>query len=78
MKYLPILFAANIPTFGFLFLTGWFAYLGNGYWGWPFVAALFCVRVAKTSEDAFEEKRKQAEAKAEALKKYGYNIYREE
>jgi hypothetical protein len=70
-----IMFSANIPTLGFLVLTGWFAYLDNGYWGWPFVIAILCARVMKTSDDKFEEERKKAEAKAEAMKKYGYNIF---
>lgn len=32
--------SANIPTLGLLALSGWFAYLDNGYWGWPFAFAL--------------------------------------
>lgn len=67
--------AANVLSIACLILAGWFAYLDNGNWGWPFIGALLAGRVAKTSEDKFKEERERAEAKAESIKKYGYNIY---
>lgn len=73
--FVLVLLVANIPTIGLLVLSGWFAYLENGYWGWPFVASLFTAYGIKTSKDKFEEEKERDEAKAEALKKYGYNIY---
>lgn len=67
--------AANIATIGFIALTGWFAYLDNGYWGWPFVAALLTGRTLRTGSDQWEEEKEKAKLKAESIKKYGYNIY---
>lgn len=74
MKKIQTLFAANIPCLGFLILAGWFAYLQNGYWGWPFAMACLSAKSLMSYKDKIEEERKAAIQKAQDIKKYG-NIY---
>lgn len=74
MKYMKFLFAANIPCICFGLLTGWFAYLDNGYWGWPFALMIGTAVGVKSSEDKRKEEREAAIQKAQDIKKYG-NIY---
>ena len=72
---LIVLFATNLPTLGLLFLTGWFAYLDNGYWGWPFAFALMSMSVLKSSQDKFEEQKKEAIEREELRRKYGKDLF---
>lgn len=68
---LIVLFAANIPTLGLLLLSGYFAYLDNGYWGWPFAISLFVMSGIKSPKERFEEDRDIRLKKVEDEKKYG-------
>lgn len=70
-EYLIILLAANIACIGFLLLAGWFAYIENGYWGWPFAMACFSAAGFKSWKDKKEEEREEAIKRAEVSKKYG-------
>lgn len=73
--YLLILLAANVSCICFCLLTAWFAYLDNGYWGWPFVMALFSASGFKSAKDKREEEREAAIERAKDIKKYG-DIYK--
>lgn len=75
MKHIKLMIAANIACICFSLLTAWFAYLDNGYWGWPFAFAICTASGFKSSKDKREEEKQAAIEKAEAVKKYGYNIY---
>jgi hypothetical protein len=76
MKYIKLMIAANIACICFSLLTAWFAYLDNGYWGWPFAFAIMTSVGFKSSEDKRKEEREEAIQKAQDIKKYGPNIYR--
>lgn len=71
LDYLIILLAASVPCIGFLVLSGWFAYLQNGYWGWPFAVACLSASGIKSWKDRKEEEREEAIKRAEAKKTYG-------
>lgn len=66
--------AANVACIGFLLLTAWFAYLENGYWGWPFVLAILCASGIKSTKERMEEEREEKIKRAQAAKKYGVNF----
>jgi hypothetical protein len=57
-----LILAANIPCLGFLLLTGWFAYLENGYWGWPFAFAIMTASGAAKANKIIGESLKSNEA----------------
>lgn len=59
LDYLIILISANIACIGFLLLTGWFAYLENGYWGWPFAMACCSASGIKSAKERMEEEREE-------------------
>lgn len=69
------LVAANIPCLGLLALSGWFAYLDNGYWGWPFAIALLTMHSLKTAKDRFNEEKEQAIERQKLMKKYGDDLF---
>jgi hypothetical protein len=71
LDYLIVILAGNVACIGFLILTGWFAYLDNGYWGWPFVAALCTAVGLKSSSEKKKEEREEAIERAKLSKKYG-------
>lgn len=66
-----VVLAGNIACIGFLALTAWFAYLHNGYWGWPFVAAICTAVGLKNSKDRAKEEREEAIERANLTKEYG-------
>lgn len=70
-EYLIVIFAANIPALGLMLLSGYFAYLENGYWGWPFAFAIGTICGIKSSKEKFEEDREIRVQKAKDEKMYG-------
>lgn len=69
--YLMLLLAANIPCIALLMLSGWFAYLDNGYWGWPFVLAIMSASGFKSTKEKFDEEREIRIQKKKDQEKYG-------
>jgi hypothetical protein len=67
--YLKVLFAANIVCIASLILTGWFAYIDNGYWGWPFALAVISACGPKSKKDRVEE-----DIEIEEMKRKKYNV----
>ena len=69
--HLLIMLAANIAFFGFLILAGWFAYIENGYWGWPFAMACLSASGFKSWKAKKQEEREEAIERQKTVKKYG-------
>ena len=70
-----LLIAANLMCLGLLVLTGWFAYLQNGYWGWPFAAALISATGIKSAGDRLEDEEKEIQFRVKMYKKYGEEMF---
>ena len=61
----------NLPAIALIALSGWFAYLDNGYWGWPFVIALLSLHSVKSQKDRYEEEKEIEIQRLKDIKKYG-------
>jgi hypothetical protein len=71
MDTAKILLLVNLPAIALMALSGWFAYLDNGYWGWPFVMAILMLHGFKSAKDRYEEEKEIEIQRQKDIKKYG-------